>query len=84
MIMKRIDNSDVVAVGSRIYDEKVLSQIKPKDHGRFAIIDVNTANFVIADSDLEGTMKLLAQNPQAMTYGVKIGFDVPYKIGGIL
>lgn len=75
------DSSDaIVTRGEEIYQqyrEKLESQYK----GQFFVVDIETGNYEIADEDMIATERLLAKNPEAMTYGLRIGFGAAYRLG---
>ena len=45
------------------------------------MVDIETGNYEIADEDMVATERLLAKNPEAMTYGLRIGFGAAYRLG---
>ena len=70
----------LVTRGEEIYQqyrEKLESQYK----GKIFVADIETGNYEIADEDLVATEHLLAKNPDAVTYGLRIGFGPIYKLG---
>ena len=75
------DSSDaIVTRGKEIYQqyrEALESQYK----GQFFVVDIETGNYEIADEDMIATERLLAKNPEAMTYGLCIGFGAAYRLG---
>lgn len=75
------DTSDaIVSRGEEIYQqyrEKLESQYK----GQFFVVDIETGNYEIANEDIVATERLLAKNPEAMTYGLRIGFGAAYRLG---
>ena len=49
--------------------------------GKFLIIDIETGDYKIAADELAATQQLFATQPNAVIYGVRIGFPAPYRIG---
>ena len=71
-------------IGSRgedIYQKQIRDKVDPKHKGMFLVLDIGTGDYEIADEDLEATKRLLAKNPKAMTYGVRIGYPATHGIG---
>ncbi len=71
-------------IGSRgedIYQKQIRDKVDPKHKGMFLVLDIETGDYEIADEDLEATKRLLAKNPKAMTYGVRIGYPATHGIG---
>ena len=70
----------IAARGEEIY-KQYREELESQQKGRFFVVDVETENYEIADEDLEATKRLLAKNPKAMTYGVRIGYPATHGIG---
>ena len=71
---------EIGARGEEIY-QQYREELESQHKGRFFVVDVETENYEIADEDLEATKRLLAKNPKAMTYGVRIGYPATHGIG---
>ena len=67
--------------GEEIYQTQIRDKVDPKHKGMFLVLDIETGHYEIADEDLEATKRLLAKNPKAMTYGVRIGYPASHGIG---
>ena len=67
--------------GEEIYRTQIREKVDPKHKGMFLVLDIETGDYEIADEDLEATKRLLAKNPKAMTYGVRIGYPASHGIG---
>ena len=76
------DTSEAIAArGEEIY-QQYREELEAQHKGQFFIVDIETENYEIADEDLEKATKLLlAKNPKAMTYGVRIGYPATHGIG---
>ena len=75
------DSSDaIVTRGEEIY-QQYREELESQHKGQFFVVDIETGNYEIADEDLVATERLLAKNPEAMTYGLRIGFGPIYKLG---
>ena len=71
----------IAARGEEIYQRQIRDKVDPKYKGMFLVLDIKTGNYEIADEDLVATDRLLAKNPDAITYGLRIGFGPIYKLG---
>ncbi len=49
--------------------------------GKFLVIDIETGEYEIDAHDLIATRQLLANRPNAVIYGLRIGFPTAYRIG---
>jgi len=79
---------DVPVVGEWIgtLDGSVNADIRPKVEpahaGEFVIVDVLTGDYEVARDDLTASHRMLARNPGAVMYGIRIGSPAAYRIGG--
>lgn len=70
----------IAARGEEIY-QQYREELESQYKGQFFVVDIETGNYEIADEDLVATERLLAKNPEAMTYGLRIGFGAAYRLG---
>ena len=66
--------------GEEIY-QQLREKVEAKHKGKFLVLDIETGDYEIADEDVVATERLLGRHPNAMTYGVRIGFPAAYGIG---
>lgn len=75
------DTSDaIVTRGEEIY-QQYREELESQYKGQFFVVDIETENYEIADEDMVATERLLAKNPDAVTYALRIGFGAIYKLG---
>ena len=74
-----IQVEDIERVGRAMYKE-LRSEMEANHWGRMVVIDVNTGDYEIADDDLTATMRLMEKNPDALTWGERVGYPAPYSI----
>ena len=75
------DTSDaIVTRGEEIY-QQYRAELESQYKGQFFVVDIETGNYEIADEDMIATERLLAKNPEAMTYGLRIGVGAAYRLG---
>ena len=73
--------SEVIAArGEEIY-QLLRDELESQYKGKIFVVDIETGDYEIADEDLEATKRLLAKTPEAMTYGLRIGFGAAYRLG---
>ena len=70
----------IAARGEEIY-QQYREELEAQHKGQFFVVDIETGSYEIADEDMEATERLLAKNPKAMTYGLRIGFGAAYRLG---
>ena len=71
--------SEVASRGEGIYDRQIRDKVELKHKGRFLVIDIETGEYEI-DDDLVATKRLLVRRPNAVIYGIRIGFPTAYRI----
>ena len=70
----------IVARGEEIY-QHLRDELEPRYNGQFFVVDIQTEDYEIAGEDLVATERLLAKHPDAVTYGLQIGFGAAYRLG---
>ena len=68
--------------GEAIYRKQIRDKVEPKHKGKFLVIDIETGEYEMNADDLVATKSLLAKHPNAVVYGLQIGFPTAYRIGG--
>ncbi|MDE0322459.1 MAG: hypothetical protein OXN27_00925 [Candidatus Poribacteria bacterium] len=71
----------IAARGEEIYQQQIRDKVDPKHKGKFLVLDLETGDYEIDAEDLVATDRLLAKHPNAIIYGVRVGFPAAYGIG---
>ena len=53
----------------------------PSTRASFLVIDIETGDYEIDADDLAATKQLLANRPNAVIYGLRIGYPAAYRMG---
>ena len=77
-------SKEVASQGEAIYRQEIRDKVDPKHKGKFLVIDIKTGEYEMNADDLVATKRLLAKRPNAVVYGLQIGFPTAYRIGGHL
>ena len=75
-------SKEVASRGEAIYKKQIRNKVEPKHKGKFLVIDIETGEYEMNADDLIATKRLLAKHPDAVIYGLQIGFPTAYRIGG--
>lgn len=76
------ESSEAIAArGEEIYQQQIRDKVDPKHKGKFLVLDIETGDYEIDAEDLVATDRLLAKHPNAIIYGVRVGFPAAYGIG---
>lgn len=68
--------------GDEIYERDIRGHVEGKFDGRVVAIDIGSGQYVIADDALTASERLLAQEPEADIWCVRIGHRALYRLGG--
>ena len=73
---------EVARRGEAIYQEEIKPLVDPVHFGEFLVIDVETGDYEIGKRMIVASKKLRERRPEAITYGVRVGFLAAYRMGG--
>lgn len=73
---------EVASRGEAIYGGRIRDKVEANHKGEFLVIDIETGEYEMHAEDLVATKRLLAKHPDAVIYGLRIGFPAAYRIGG--
>lgn len=74
--------ADMIASrGEELYQQNIRAKVEAVHKGKFLAVDIETGDYAIADEDLDATDRLLSKQPNAVVYGLRIGFPAAYRIG---
>lgn len=75
------ESSEAIAARDEEIYQSLRDELESQYKGKVFVVDIETGNYEIDDEDLVATDRLLAKNPDAVTYGLRIGFGPIYKLG---
>ena len=71
---------EVASRGEKIYGQQICDKVAAEHRGKFVVIDIKTGDYEIHSEDLVATKRLLVKHPNAVIYGLRIGFPAAYRI----
>jgi len=77
----RYTPEEVESHGEAIYARRIRDKVDAEHRGKFLVIDIETGDYEIGADDLAATQQLLATHPNAVIYGLRIGYPAAYRIG---
>jgi hypothetical protein len=81
----RISDAEIDRRGQELYEQQIRVQVEtPENIGKQIVIDVETGDYAIDTDGLKASRCLLAKHPGAALYGLRIGYNAVYTIGGVL
>lgn len=80
-----LTGEEIARRGEEIYERNLRVRLETGgNRGKFLVIDIDTGVYEIDREDLTATERLLARHPHALTYGLRIGYEAAYELGGHL
>lgn len=78
----KYSREEVAARGEAIYNLEIRSNVESQCKGEYLVLDIESGEFEIDRDDLVATKRLLARCPDAILYGLRIGYIAAYRLGG--
>ncbi len=79
---RRHTPEETARLGDEIYERVVRPQFDSNNRGKVVAIDVDSETYEVGDDALDASDKLLARQPNAEIWFVRIGFPALYHMGG--
>jgi hypothetical protein len=73
---------EVAERGEALYESQVRPLVADGNRGKFVVIDIETGAWEMDADDLTATKRALARRPDAVLYGVRVGYPTAYRLGG--
>jgi hypothetical protein len=81
----RMSNEEIDRRGQDLYERVIRGNVDTAANlGRQIVIDVETGDYEIDDDGVLASKRLIAKHPGAALYGLRIGYNAVYAIGGFL
>ncbi|MFQ5732763.1 MAG: hypothetical protein ACE5KM_12520 [Planctomycetaceae bacterium] len=78
----RYSREEIAERGEAIYEDAIRASVESQHTGEFLVIDIETGEYEIDPDDLVATRRALAKRPEAVLYGLRIGYPAAYRLGG--
>lgn len=80
-----LTNDEIDRRGQELYDQRIRPLVEiPENIGLQIVVDVETGEYEIDENGLEASHRLLSKHPGAALYGLRIGYNAVYTLGGVL
>jgi hypothetical protein len=73
---------EVATRGQMLYEQHIRAKVETENKGKFLVVDIETGAYEIDEDDLKATKRALAKRPEAVLYGLRIGYPTAYRLGG--
>lgn len=82
--MLPVENRSLEEIGclaNDVYHRVIEPQLKPEDHGKFLVMDVDTGRYVLDKSDLAAVERAMVLFPGAQLFTKRVGHRTAYRSG---
>ena len=79
-----VDIEDIARRGQQYYDQHLRAKLEPEQNGKFLVLDVDTGNYEMDESEVAASERARARHPQSLFYILRIGYRAAHSIGGRL
>ena len=76
------DPEEISARGKAIYQEKIRHLVIDTEKGRILVIDVESGDYETDEDAITACIRLRERRPDAVIYGMRVGYRVAYNLGG--
>lgn len=76
-----LTSDEVVERGKAIYEQEIRALVEADNIGKLMLVDVTTGHWEIGEDRIASARKLRALNPDAVMYGLRIGYPAAEKMG---
>ena len=81
----RYSSTEIGQKGRLLYEQTIRAQVDTQANtGKIVSIDIETGDYEVADENLEAVERLRRRHPDAAIYGIRIGYNSVYALGGML
>ena len=78
-----LPDAEIDRRGQELYETRLRARLDtPENQGKHLVIDVETEAYEVDEDGLAASRRLLARHPGAALYGLRIGYNAVYALGG--
>lgn len=78
----RYSREEVAERGEAIYEQEIRDHVEGESKGKYLVLDIESGEYEIDQDDLVATKRMMARCPDAVLYGLRIGYPAAYRLGG--
>ena len=78
----RYTPEEIARRGEELYDQQIRQKVEPGNLGKILVLDIETGEYEIDEDHLAANRRARARRPDAVLYGLRIGYPALGKIGG--
>ena len=74
-------HDEIAARGKALYEQTIRAQVEPAHVGSLLLVDIETGAWQVGDDRIPLSRALRALNPNAVLFGLRVGYPSAEKIG---
>ena len=78
----KYSREEVARLGEAIYEQSIRREVESQYKGQLLVLDIETGEYEINPDDVVATKRAMAKRPDAVLYGLRIGYPAAYRLGG--
>lgn len=78
----KYSREEVAARGEALYEQEIRPVVENENKGKYLVLDITTGEYEVDEDDLIATKRIMAKCPNAVLYGLRIGYPAAYRLGG--
>lgn len=78
---RRYSREEVARRGDEIYEREVLPHLSPADEGKYALVDIESADYEIDRDEIAASDRLLARHPDGQVWMRQVGSGYARRFG---
>ena len=82
MPYEKYSAQEVESRGEAVFEQHIRHKVDATQKGKFVVLDIETGDYEIDRDDLQATKRALAKRPNAVLYGLRVGYQAAYRLGG--
>ena len=80
-----LSHEEVARRATQVYESSIRQQVEVDENiGKMVIIDFESGDYEVDETGLKAARNLSAKHPNALLFGIRIGYNVAASFGGVM
>ena len=81
MSREGLTKEQLCSLGNKIYQDQIRDLVEPQEIGKYIAIDIESADFELANDLLTASRILRERRPQSVRFGARVGYPAAFRAG---
>ena len=81
MSREGLTKEQLCSLGNKIYQDQIRDLVEPQEIGKYIAIDIESADFELANDLLTASRILRERRPQSVRFGARVGYPSAFRAG---